>query len=124
MIVDLKRLWLNAVDDLATGVAFEVHEIEHNPTVNVRTDPYAGGNFRAVVVAGKQRNARVTLGFCTDVQAGWLKDHQGVLICYRDPRGEKFYGIYAEAGFAPRRMPDSWQITLSVAQVTVNEGIG
>jgi hypothetical protein len=119
----LGQLWLNPVDDLTNGVGFEVHDIEHDPAVNVRTDGYAGGNFRAVIVAGTQRTGKVSLSFCTDDQVAWLKDHQAALLCYRDPRGEKFYGIYSDLSAHPRQLPGSWAVTLTVLEVTVTEGV-
>lgn len=123
MIVTLGQLWLHDAAELSDSIAVEVHEITHAPAVNVRTDPYAGGNFRAVVVAGVQANTAVTLSFLTDEQQAWLRAHIGVLVCYRDPRGEKFYGLYTGDGFKPRQMPNSWSVGLSVAEVTVDEAV-
>lgn len=121
MRLDFGQVWINPVADLANGMAFEAGEIEHDPAVTIRTDAYAAGNYRAVRSPGRQRTAKVALPFCTDAQVAWFKDQQGELCVYRDPRGEKFAGIYADPAFAPRTLPDSWAVTLTVFEVTWSE---
>lgn len=118
--VDFGQLCLTPVADVANGIAIEVHDISHSPATAVEIRPYAGGNYRAVRQKGKQKTSTVALNFCTDAQVAWLKDQQGQLLCYRDPTGEKFFGIYGadQISFAPRQMGDSWAVALTVALVT------
>lgn len=121
--VTFNQLWLNSVADPTDAMAFSVNSIEHDPTVDVDNRPRAAGNIQSVRTLTKQKIAKVALNFCTDIQTAWLKAHQGEMLCYRDPTGEKFYGNYADSTFAPRLMGNSWVVPLTFAEATQTEAV-
>lgn len=121
--VTFGQLWIGPAADPASALPFSVHGIEHNPVDSVGTTAFAGGNFRVVRQKGIQKTARVDLKFCTDTQAAQLKAWQGQVLLYRDPTGEKFYGVISNPTFTPRKVGDSWVVPLTVAEVTVSEEV-
>lgn len=114
-------MFINPVAVGDPGMSFSLNVLTHVPVVTVASRQYAGGNFRAVSTPGVQQTAKVELNFCTDAQTAWLKAHQGVLCCFRDPRGGRFHGFYADSTFAPRFILDSWIVPFTVTGVTYNE---
>lgn len=121
--VRITQCWMNATADLTDAMGFALNALDHAPVVAVQSRQYAGGNYRAVRTPGLQKVAKVTLGFCTDAQTAWLKAHQGVLLCFRDARGEKFFGVYVDSTFSPRFIADSWSVPLTFTQVTFSEAV-
>lgn len=122
--VIFKHLWLSPVSVPALGQPFKLNSLEHDPTVNISSRVFAAGNYRMVETPGRQKFAKVILGFCIDRQVAQLKDWQGVLLCFRDPTGEKFFGFYgSETSFVPRLLGNSWTVNLTVQEVTYSEDV-
>jgi len=117
------KLWLNPASNLAAGLALKSQSLEHDPAVFVDVRPYAGGNFRMVTTPGKQRSVKVVANFCTDAQVAQLKTWQGTLLCLRDGRGEKLYGVYTDPTFAPRTMPNSWVVGFTFTEISFSETV-
>lgn len=124
MIITLDRLWLTPVIDPTQARAFELNDpLSHKPITGTETRRGAGGNFYAVTVPGIQQSATNTLVNCTDADVAWLKAWLTLPMCYRDPRGLKFYGFYDSDGFNPRTLPDSWSVTLTVVETSFSEDV-
>lgn len=123
MIVRLEQLHLSLISDPSIGMAFPVQEAPRAAQLGIAAETYADGTVRKVVTPGKVQTATYTLGFITDEHVAFLEAHQGEDLCIRDPRGAKFYGYYAEAEFNPRRLPDSWSVTLACSSVTYSEAV-
>lgn len=119
--VTLTKVWMNPVSDLSAGMAFASQGIVYDPVVNASTRSYAAGNYRLITAPGKQRFAKVTINFATNAQQQQIEDWQSVLLCYRDPRGKKFYGTYFDPEMAPAFVNNLWVITLTVQEVTFSE---
>lgn len=125
--VVLGQLWLSPASDLTAGMPFAVNSIDRAPAVQVASRAYGGAAdpndavYRMIRTPGRQKTSKVTLGFCTDDQSAQLEVWQGLLLCYRDPRGEKFFGFYTDSVFTPRFVADSWSVPLTVQEVTWDE---
>lgn len=124
MIVTLGRLWLTPVLDPSQVRSFRLNDLAQAPTPGIETRRGAAGNFYAVSVPGIQQSATNVLNFCTDADVAWLKTWLTMPLCYRDPRGLKFYGYYTVDGFKPRFMTDSWAVTLTVVETSFSEDVG
>lgn len=119
-------LWLNPASDVTAGRRFKLTGLEHDPTVIVTSQLYAPGVYAMVETPGAQKTAKVTLGSCTDADVAQLKSWLGVLLCFRDPTGEKFYGFYGgkdAPSFQPRMIGNSWSVTLTVEEITYSEAV-
>lgn len=117
--VSFTRLYLTALADETDTCSFSVNDLEHDQTTNVTVRTNALGEQRAVSTPGVALGAKVALNFCTDVQTGWLKAHQGQPVWYRDPVGEKFAAFYTpDSGYAPRPVGNSWVVPLTFVGYT------
>lgn len=120
--VTINELWLNPISDPESGTWFPLNSLDYSPAVTVTSRPYAGGNFRMVRQRGKQRATKIGLVTCTDVQIKQLEDWQGVALCFRDPRGRRFFGFYTDLAYTPKMIENHWSASFSVTEFTYAEG--
>lgn len=123
--LDLCDLWLNVASNLADCQAFTyVSGMAPSTGVRVEVRELAGGRRRAVRRAGRGRAYTWNLTRVTRPQVHWLEDHAGVLMCIRDDRGRKWYGLYDTAGFdEPNWTKDRASISLTLVEVTHTEAV-
>lgn len=123
-------VWLNVFGDEADCCHLPLAALELAPLVTVTVAPYAGfddngrpvATYRAVEAPGRQETAKITLAIITGAQQKWLSDHLGVVVCFRDGIGTKFYGLFTDPTFSPYWGFDGWVgPAATIQQVTVSE---
>lgn len=121
--LQLDCVFLNLASDLSDFQSFPLMsslKISTSQPGEVRT--MANGRRRLVRTAGKPRTAIVDLSHCTRTQVDWLEQHVGDLVCVRDDRGRKFYGVYlsVDVDETPTNTDDGGT-SLSLTEVTHSE---
>lgn len=120
--VTLSTVWLNLASDptvylslptmasltIATGQDGEVRRL-------------ANGRLRLVKRAGQARSASVDIEGATRTEVDWLEDHVGDLVCVRDDRGRKFFGVYMGVDADEIRGNDYANVSLALTEVTHSE---
>lgn len=81
----------------------------------------ANGRLRLVKRAGQARSASVDIEGATRTEVEWLEDHVGDLVCVRDDRGRKFFGVYMSVDADEIRANDYAGVSLALVEVTHSE---
>lgn len=93
----LNKVWLNRLD---TGEAVSSTSLRSGRgqkwTNTVEARRYAGGRIRAVSVAGEMGEVTFPLSPVTGATVATLRSWKGVTVQYRDHRGQKFFGVFAD----------------------------
>lgn len=121
--VYLDDLWLHPIADLTAGQAFPLNALDYNPTVAVTFALFANGQYQPVRQLGKQQIAKVVLVSLTDDQVQQLQDWQGELLCYRDPRGRRIFGMYVDLVPTPALIPDYWSASFTFTETAWTEAV-
>lgn len=123
--VTLVRLWVNVAADPEEYRALRLADINVEDPVPVEVRTYAGGRERAV-----RRKTRGRLSYTATVRrpsqadVQWLRAHTGETVVVRDPRGHKFFGVYAVTGYAfMPGLESAEDLRLSVQQITQSEAV-
>lgn len=115
-----QRAWINLAADPSQLVSVTTDGLGLQTQVQVSTQAYAAGVYRLKRQAGRQQTLKVNVPWCSDAASAQLLDWQGELVCVRDPRGSKVFGVYTDA--APQAMsPDGWSLSFTLQQVTFAE---
>lgn len=120
--VNLCAVWLNNAANPADLVALSYAGDALNLTASGRAEVRQLAGRRRVVRRGWKVYLSGSLQFqeVTGEQSRWLQDHVGIVLCFRDHVGTKFFGMYAES---PRQVA-TWTVTgeyLSGVSITVDE---
>lgn len=128
----LETLWINLASDLSQFLTFPyMTALGSQPTIQISSDPYAGGNIRKTRQKGYKASLSVTLQAVTPAQrvllefdadnGGWL----GETVCVRDDRGRKFYGYWGDSPPQITEYPttDECDVTLTFTQITHSETV-
>lgn len=126
-IVDLCAVFLNTASDPTDVRSFEyVGDALSLNTVVLGEVRQNLGRLRLVRrdTGDPAESVPLTLPRCTSDDVAWLKERIGVLTCFRDHKGSKFFGVYwslprdIQVGFA-----DRIEVKLTVEQVTHSEAV-
>lgn len=122
--VQLKAVWFNVVADPSDSLALRhvtgFSRVPEKPGEIVRG---AGGRVRFIRQAG--RSVEWSLGFkvLTPAQKQWLEDRIGELMCFRDDRGHKIFGVYQSVDVTERLYNHEGDVSLSVTELTYSEAV-
>lgn len=118
----LDRVWINLV---ATGQSMNAYSKDRGRQMavdgEVRT--YGGGRRRAVIAVGRLNTVPFTLVQLSELQVVNLEEWMGLLVMFRDHRGQRFVGTYFGMDFKERKPKDRWDIGLTLHEVTWVEGV-
>lgn len=124
--VNLPGLFFNAVADPADRLAV-LHAGDLSRAVEApgRVVRGAGGRVRVVRRAGAAREWSLRLDFLSREQVRWLESHVGELLCVRDVRGNKVFGVYLGVQVDDVPMPDGLpaDVSLTVTEITHSEAV-
>lgn len=100
-VVTLNEVRLNVASNMSDSMAFQnVTEFKVAVAQQGEVRALANGRLRAVRRAAKPSGASFKFELCTREQIDWLEDKVGQLLCFRDDRGRKMYGLYWAAPVA------------------------
>ena len=121
--VEFTRLWLTPVNDPAAGVGFRLNTLTKTPQAPGEVRQY-GDRLRAVLTGVGAGQWSVTL-FCDDrSQVEFLRLQQGLVVCAREPRGEKMYAVFFNPQIPEQRSPDvRVSVTLTLDEVSFSEAV-
>jgi hypothetical protein len=120
--VGLSTVWLNLASDLAQSLSFEfVTGIDPSPSTPGEDRQYGAGRFRAVLSGSTQKQAKVTAQAVTADQVATLREWDGLLVCYRDDSGLKFYGTYRSPQISRHQYNPDSDVSLTITETTVSE---
>lgn len=93
--VTLAEVRLNHGANMADSMAFQnVTEFKVATTQSGEVRALANGRLRAVKRSARPSGAQFKFELCNRTQIDWLRDKVGELVCFRDDRGRKIWGIY------------------------------
>lgn len=121
--VDLRTLWLNLASDPSQAASFPyMSALTWTKEQPGEVRRYANGRLRVVRRAGKPKSADVALPGCDRAQVDWLEEHVGRVVCVRDDRGRKVFGVYLAVAVTELSLPRGRaDVSLSLAEVTYSE---
>jgi len=123
-IVALATLWLNDASALSDSQSFPyMSKMAAVPQTPGEVRPYANGRYRAINRAGVQSRHNVTLPACSRMQIAWIEAKAGQLLCIRDDRGRKYYGVYYNPTIDEHPYDTNADVTLSLIEVTHSEAV-
>lgn len=122
--VTLTTAWLNLAADPAVYVSLPTLDglsVEKAQDGEVRA--LSNGRRRVVRRAGVGRTASLEVRAATRAEVDWLEEHVGDLVCVRDDRGRKFFGVYLVVAADEIRGNDYADVSLSLSEVTHSEAV-
>lgn len=122
--VTLWTLWLNDTLDPSDWMSFPfMSALGSSPQQDVAISRYAGGRARASTTAGVLQQLTATLPACSPEQRVWAESHAGRLLCARDDRGRKFFGVYTNPTVDEHQYNDDCDIGLTINEVSHSEAV-
>ena len=122
--VDLTTLWLNVVADPADYQWFPfMAALSRAKTKPGRTVALAGGRVRAIRQAGQAVEWEMDLPHCTPQQTAWLEQHAGDLLCARDDRGHKVFGVIWTVPVSEHSYNDDGDVSVTLSEITFSEAV-
>lgn len=125
--LDLTAIWLNVADDLDDCMAFVRAGDSLSASTTARVEVRQLMNRRRMVRTGSGGPAEsesLTFEQCDRDQLAWLRDRVGVLLCYRDHVGTKWFGVYKDL---PREVQTAYRdridVKVSLDEVTYSEAV-
>ena len=120
-ILSLTKIWVNLV---LTGAGVAAYSSERGFSAQVAGDvrTYAGGRQRAITAPGKRRQFAFKLRDVSDLDRATLDAWAGKLVCVRDYRGNKYFGIYFDLSITERRTLALNDISMTLTEVSFLEG--
>ena len=126
--VSLCGLWLNDAADLSDRVAFEYASGRSpNTQVDLEVRTHVSGRRRLIVKSRAYETYDWKLSWVDEDQRAWLRAHVGRLVCVRDGRGAKWYGVYAAMPTDLLDKADGWDgpnrsnVSVSLTEVSHSE---
>ena len=122
-VLNLTKVWVNRLDTGAAVSAQSDVQRTRVHSVDGEVSTWAGGRQRATMMQGERGQFTVTLVLLSMSTVETLRSWVGVPVQIRDARGQKFFGTFFAVPIKERREPDMYDVDLSIATVTVTEGI-
>lgn len=121
--VTLDRAFLSAASDLADVVTFftDARTDERASMVEVRR--YANGRNRAITRTGSSRIIGVTARYVPAGTVGWLDEHRGQVVLFRDAWGRKVHGTYPSVSVRDYTDRGGSDVSLTITEVTYSEEV-
>lgn len=122
--VSLKTVWLNLASDLTQSVAVEfVTQINPAPQTPGEDRMYGNGRYRGVTAGGTQKQVGLAFQAVEPDVLATLRSWDGLLLCYRDDSGEKFYGSYRSPQITRHPYDANADVTLTITEKTWSEEV-
>lgn len=122
--VSLETLWVNNAADLSDSAALPLSALTWKPTRQGDVRTYAGGRRRLVTRVGSARSADIALEYVDRDLVNRLDAWTGALLCFRDPMGRKFYGVFLDPSFEEQDDgSDHANVSFTVYEVTHSEEV-
>lgn len=120
--VNLTTLWLNVAADPSDFQVFPyMSALSRARTKPGRTVALAGGRVRAIRQAGRVVEWQVDLPHCTPEQLAWLEAHVGDVVCARDDRGHKTFGVYWSVPVSEHSYNSDGDVQVTLTEITFSE---
>ena len=119
--ITLTTVWLNSAWNPGDRMSFpNLNELSVTMDAPVSVRRFANGDDRLITRDGDpDDNPTMSMPWSDRTQVRWIEDHVGELVCYRDDRGRKVFGVYLEAEVEePRTTADYGSVSLSLVEVT------
>ena len=122
--VDLVTVWINAADDPSDGVAL-IAATRLSRTQQTSAEFQQTPVRQRMVVTGVPRLRTWTLDCdgVTDAELKWLRDHEAVLCCFRDPTGDKMYGSWSVTSDSPFWSSGWSKFEMTITEITYSEAV-
>lgn len=123
--VNLDSVWLNVAADPTESLSLPTTSgLSVSSAVEGEVRRLANGRTRNITRAGgKRRTVSVAVAYATRAEIEWLEDHIGVLLCARDNRGRKVFGVYHEVEVDEHRGLAEGGASLSLTEVSFSEAV-
>jgi hypothetical protein len=123
--ISLHTGWINLLADLSQYWSFpSMSGLQSQPIVNVTSRRFAAGNYRMIVQKGRQSSLAVSFAGLSSAERMILEfELPGQALCFRDDRGRKVYGFYANPQFTEHQYDDGCDASLTVQELTYSEAV-
>lgn len=119
--LELRQVWINL---MSTGAAVHAYSSDRGRETSVDGEvrKFAGGRLRAISSEGQRGTFAFKLRDVTNDQIEILKSWYGKLVCVRDHRGRRYFGVYFAAPETERKTTTLWDVSINLQEVTYEEG--
>lgn len=116
--ISLDHVWINLSADPSVYQEFpNMAELSVTSSTAGEVRQYAGGRRRIVRRAGRARSVSLTIPYCDRARIEWLEENAGELVCVRDDRGRKIWGVFFEVAVQEHEFdPDYGAVSLEIAE--------
>lgn len=122
--VTLGTVWLNLAADPTVYLSLPtMSSLSITTGQDGEVRRMANGRLRLIRRAGQARSASVDIDGATRTEVDWLEEHVGDLLCVRDDRGRKFFGVYMSVDADEIRANDYANVSLALTEVTHSEAV-
>lgn len=122
--VTLGTVWLNLAADPSDYISLPtMSSLSVSTSQPGEVRRLANGRLRVVRQAGQARGASVDADGVTEAEVDWLESHVGEVVCIRDDRGRKFFGVYLGVDVEEIRASVYANVSLSLTNVTHSEAV-
>lgn len=123
-VVNLSTLWINDATDPADFIALRsAAELSGGSSTDVTYQVMASGRQRAIVTGKSLSTYKASCGGVTPAEMAWLRAHEARLCCFRDPYGQKLYGMFTATPWVGLGR-SSWMPTeLDITEVSHSEAV-
>lgn len=123
-VVSLHTLWINAASDLSDFLALQYASgLSGGSSTSVTYQVMASGRQRAIVTGSSLRTYKVSCDGVTPAELAWLRAHEAVLCCFRDPYGQKLYGMFTATPWTGKVPGALTSTELDVTEVSHSEAV-
>ncbi len=124
-IINLRTVWLNDASNLDDKISLpSMSALEVATTAEGSVRQYASGRRRVITRGQAGKTASLSVVGADRATVTWLENHVGELLCVRDDRGRKFYGVYFAVGVAEHGPSKVYgNLSLEIQQVTFSEAV-
>lgn len=122
--VELGAIFVNLASDPSQYVALYWPEPFQPSTAangDVRTN--ASGRQRVFTRAGRPQSMQLVQKQTTRADIDTLESWVGQIVCVRDIRGRKFFGVYFEVPVEESTLRDEGDVSLTIRSVSVSEAV-
>lgn len=123
--VTLASVWFNVASDPTDSLTLPtMSSLSVTSSKEGEARRLANGRVRLITRSGgTRRSIAVSVAYATRAEIDWLEDHVGVLVCVRDDRGRKVYGVYYQVQTDEHRGLAEGGPSLSVDEATHSEAV-
>lgn len=125
MTITLEHVWINLANDATQSVQLELTGESVALVKRIELQTYTQGRRRAVTRTGKKASLACAFEGATRAELEQMEDWIGETVCFRDPRGRRFFCVYAsvDSSEIPGADTDIVDFSITFNEITFDETV-